>query len=385
MPKKTGRVIPPERRPDKNSRPVTAPIEGYTLRYHYEDVEITSWDHIPEDARVGNRVILVQEPSNETDPEAVLLMLAPQKKRIGYLYRGELQAMANDYIDRGDKIVARLSHISFKPHKLVKIDIAFFQKNKVAPGSKPPVKQVAKLSPLHIVGWIFAALGLMMALGSIRYGSAALPSILLLLLSALLVSPLSEKLTPVGKMNRGVRLLLRFGGAFILFMFAFAFSPIRKEIREEVPVESPELRSSEAPAADAQTDDTAEAVLHRSGEAITGVSDRSLAADHIRPELSAVNGDVTGDWRLAVLSDPISVPEYALDYYHTYFQNDDEVHFIVIAGDQTSVITCLPGMLDVVVRAYMPGEEQDAALLGSGAKRCEYFVYTDNGDIELVQ
>lgn len=72
----------------------------------------------------------IQEPSNEADNKAVLLMFVPQRRKFGYLYRGKLQDMANDYINRGDKVVARLSYLRFKPYKIVKIDMAFFKKNK---------------------------------------------------------------------------------------------------------------------------------------------------------------------------------------------------------------------------------------------------------------
>lgn len=122
--------ISPERMPDSEPKSVTEPIEGYTLKYHYKDVEVTSWDHIPRDIKIGNRVILIQEQSNEVDDKAVLLMFAPQRRRFGYLYKGKIQDMVNDYINRGDKVVARLSYLSFKPYKVVKIDIAFFKKDK---------------------------------------------------------------------------------------------------------------------------------------------------------------------------------------------------------------------------------------------------------------
>ena len=92
-------------------------------------MEVSSWDFIPNDVKIGNRVILLQEPTNPADDKAVLLMFVPQKKKFGYLYRGKIQDMANDYIKRGDKIVARLSYLQFQPFKLVKINIAFFKKN----------------------------------------------------------------------------------------------------------------------------------------------------------------------------------------------------------------------------------------------------------------
>ena len=120
---------PPERSSEEK-RSVTEPIDGYTLKYHYKDVEITSWDAIPRDVKIGNRVVLIQEPTNEADDKAVLLMFVPQRRKFGYLYRGKIQDMANDYINRGDKVVARLSYLRFKPYKVVKIDIAFFKKNK---------------------------------------------------------------------------------------------------------------------------------------------------------------------------------------------------------------------------------------------------------------
>ena len=109
---------------------VVEDIEGYTLKYHYHDVEVTSWEYIPRDIKVGNRIICIQEPTNEADNNAVMLMFVPQRKKLGYLYRGKIQDMVNDYLSRGDKVVARLSYLSFKPEFSVKIDIAFYKKKK---------------------------------------------------------------------------------------------------------------------------------------------------------------------------------------------------------------------------------------------------------------
>ena len=114
----------------KKPSSVTDPIKGYTLKYHYHDVEITSWEYIQRDIQIGNRIVCMQEPTNEADDKAVMLMFVPQRKKLGYLYRGKIQDMVNDYINRGDKVVARLSYLTFKPEFCVKIDIAFFKKNK---------------------------------------------------------------------------------------------------------------------------------------------------------------------------------------------------------------------------------------------------------------
>ena len=104
--------IPLERMPEGNVKPVTEPIEGYTLKYHYKNVEVSSWDRIPRDVKIGNRVAFIQEKNNEADKNAVLLMFVPQRKRFGYLFKGKMQDMVNDYLNRGDKVVARLSHLS---------------------------------------------------------------------------------------------------------------------------------------------------------------------------------------------------------------------------------------------------------------------------------
>ena len=127
---------------------VAEPIEGYTLKRCYKNVEISSWEHIPKDIEVGNRIVLIQEPTNEADSKAVMLMFVPQRQKLGYLYRGKLQDMANEYINSGDKVVARLSYLKFKPHKVVKINLAFFKKtNKKFPsiaGGEIHRKEIAK-------------------------------------------------------------------------------------------------------------------------------------------------------------------------------------------------------------------------------------------------
>lgn len=103
-------------------------IDGYAIRYHYEDVEVCVWnDSIPKDTEVGNRITFIQEKSNKYDNKAVLLLLVPQQRKLGYLYRGKLQDMVNDYIGRGDKVTARISNI-VQPGNRVMIDMAFYLK-----------------------------------------------------------------------------------------------------------------------------------------------------------------------------------------------------------------------------------------------------------------
>ena len=113
---------------------LTIPDEGYYLKYHYTDVEVC-WFldkfYVPKGGiKAGNRVIFVQEPTNPYDAKAVLLMFVPQRAPFGYLHRGRLQDMVNDYINRGDKVTARVSYFSYTPRPVMKIDMAFFKKVK---------------------------------------------------------------------------------------------------------------------------------------------------------------------------------------------------------------------------------------------------------------
>lgn len=104
-------------------------FDGYSIRYHYEDVNVCVWDNIiPQGTEVGNRIVFIQEKDNDYDPNAVLLLLVPQKRKLGYLYGGKLQQMVNDYLNRGDKISARVSHIQTDPYNAVYIDMVFHVK-----------------------------------------------------------------------------------------------------------------------------------------------------------------------------------------------------------------------------------------------------------------
>lgn len=111
---------------------VTTPIKGYELAEFYENVPISlSRTFAPKNAEVGSRVVLFQEPTNSADSRAVRVMLAQQRIPFAYLYRGEIQDIANRYLDKKEKIVARISSIENLYGKDdVKIDIAFFKKDK---------------------------------------------------------------------------------------------------------------------------------------------------------------------------------------------------------------------------------------------------------------
>lgn len=94
--------------------PAHIPSSDYYLAYHYEDEKfyppfevVSKLDK--KRLRAGASVILKPEPKNEYDNRAVALYVSGCK--IGYLLKGTLQDMANDYISRGWPIEATLSSL----------------------------------------------------------------------------------------------------------------------------------------------------------------------------------------------------------------------------------------------------------------------------------
>lgn len=86
--------------PDGISLPSELDLNGrhYALRYSYDHVDVacpSSQDY----ASVGDWVSLELEPDNQYDDRAVRLVL-DNGHLLGYLYKGKLQDMANDFLRR---------------------------------------------------------------------------------------------------------------------------------------------------------------------------------------------------------------------------------------------------------------------------------------------
>ena len=76
------------------------------------------------------------------------------------------------------------------------------------------------------------------------------------------------------------------------------------------------------------------------------------------------------------------IPYYALSYYLHYFANDNEIHFIVDAsGTDTWRLRVVDGKLAVDRFEATPGEDQNAALLGSGELLGSYEVDLNAGSV----
>lgn len=154
------------------------------------------------------------------------------------------------------------------------------------------------------------------------------------------------------------------------------------ETEESITTEAPNSAEIETP--DVEPEETVE---HRSGGGIIGISSKKLADDGINIDLTkSVRNDATGDWRLTRMTADVEFTEYGLDYYRNYFESDDEVHVIVnFTKNTTTIVNYMFGMLDVTVHEYVENEEHDAKIIGNGGVLAEYYIYTDNGDIEKVQ
>ena len=110
------------------SRPTFAKVEeGKQLKYSYEDVELyTLPEQMPDFSKVKlyGFVDFMQEPENTYDPNAVYVMQDGIK--LGYLYKGTLQNMVNDFIHKGDKVIGFVSRIDKQNHKF-QIDMGFYK------------------------------------------------------------------------------------------------------------------------------------------------------------------------------------------------------------------------------------------------------------------
>ena len=101
--------------------------------------------------------------------------------------------------------------------------------------------------------------------------------------------------------------------------------------------------------------------------------------------VSSVHNDTTGKWKVAVISKNIEIEKYALEYYNTFFESDDEIHAIVnFANNTTTAIQSFGDFLEVRIGEYVDGEEHDADKLFGGMLLKKYWVYKDSGDIEEI-
>lgn len=153
--------------------------------------------------------------------------------------------------------------------------------------------------------------------------------------------------------------------------------PVISEETEEVP-EAEEISEADQKTENPVVIPMRENAVGQSNSDISDLIEKTTVLD--------VHNDVTGNWRYITIAENTDFIEYALSYYNTYFEDDNEIHAIVnFTNKTTTKISVLGNMLDVTIYEYVDGEEHDANLMYSGMVYSEYFVYLDNGDIEQIQ
>lgn len=114
--------------------------------------------------------------------------------------------------------------------------------------------------------------------------------------------------------------------------------------------------------------------------------DNSQSIDNISFDVSKVNNDETGNWRISKISENIEMQNFAIDYYKEYFNGDNEIHGIVNFNNNTTTrILVMGNLLDVSILEHVSAEENDAKKLFSGKLLEEYHVNIDSGEIEKIQ
>lgn len=100
---------------------------GWEVKYKYENVKIA----LPKMGWFKNKLKcpqitlqIYQDKNNEYDENAV--MLADGLDPVGYLYKGKIQDMANDWLDRDDKIYVGVSKIDLEKEEVF-LTLAFYK------------------------------------------------------------------------------------------------------------------------------------------------------------------------------------------------------------------------------------------------------------------
>ena len=219
--------------------------------------------------------------------------------------------------------------------------------------------------PVAILGWALCAL---LAIGALTCGSV--PAAILFLVAAVLVCPLFRmKARLPGKIWIPAAVVIFLVGCFLMPQSEQASDPAPAQTQEDV---EPTGDTSSDPVAEPEPEETQ--AVGESMEDISVVFYDSVA------------NDVTGRWRLALVSDGLDMEKYAVSYYQTYFESDAEIHFVVdFTRNTTTKISYVLGSLSVDVYDHVDGEEHDAKVMPAGTKLASYLVDVATGEIEEVE
>lgn len=107
-------------------------IDLGNVAYFYNDVGVFVPDinklNNPEAELLGV-VVFAKEPNNPYDQRAILV--AQSIGPVGYLYRGRIQNMVNDWLDKGKQVFGYISYLNMYQENVnkdgLKIDIVFYE------------------------------------------------------------------------------------------------------------------------------------------------------------------------------------------------------------------------------------------------------------------
>lgn len=112
-------------------------VAEFKKLYFYDDVKIFTPEDLTVDYSILKEkaeILFVQEPENSFDENAIRVIV-PGPYKIGYIYRGKLQDMMNDYLTAGLPIKSNISKVD---GTIIYLNIAFY--GRTIPAYKEPTK-----------------------------------------------------------------------------------------------------------------------------------------------------------------------------------------------------------------------------------------------------
>lgn len=116
-----------------NEKIVSSVYKGQRLKYHYDDVRlfiVPGQEPPVRELDPGDDLQLVQEPDNTYDRHAVYLQTYSTsragKVKVGYLRKGKLQDMVNDFLREGSPILSHITSIDDDTGE-IKVFLGFYR------------------------------------------------------------------------------------------------------------------------------------------------------------------------------------------------------------------------------------------------------------------
>jgi hypothetical protein len=132
-------VIAPER--PKQSYIIPSQLSGMALAYKYTDVDIAGVKYaLPNYAKlhIGAELQFTSEPNNPYDSKAILVEC--NGMTLGYVHRGKLQDMINDWLKKHLPIWSCISELS-ADESIIKMCLAFYNESEYMILSRSPAKR----------------------------------------------------------------------------------------------------------------------------------------------------------------------------------------------------------------------------------------------------